>query len=176
MKIGEALRRLRTDRGLSQVGAARRAGVPDSRTLSHWETDRKKPSLTLLHGYLTGLGLDFCDLQRPRISSLQLEFLAQPLRPSLGPGIWPGRAWPDARTRAWNALNAVGEPSPTGCRMQLERLASRVAELERQLGLEVGRKAEEAAAGGRRDPVQELSASREPKTRNPERVRYQSPG
>ncbi len=63
MQIAEALRRLRADRGLSQVGAARRAGVPDFRTLSHWETDRKKPSLRLLHGYLQGLGLDFCDLQ-----------------------------------------------------------------------------------------------------------------
>ncbi len=40
MQIAEALRRLRTDRGLSQVGAAKRAGVPDFRTLSHWETDR----------------------------------------------------------------------------------------------------------------------------------------
>ncbi len=63
MQIGEALRHLRNNQGLSQIDAVRRAGVPDWRTLSHWEGDRKTPSLKLLFSYLQGLGLDFCDLQ-----------------------------------------------------------------------------------------------------------------
>ncbi len=63
MQIGEALRHLRTSQDLTQIDAVRRAGVPDWRTLSHWEGDRKTPSLKLLFSYLQGLGLDFCDLQ-----------------------------------------------------------------------------------------------------------------
>ncbi len=63
MKIAEALRLLRARQGLTQTAATRRAGVPDHRTLSHWEKDSKHPRLELLYGYLTGLGLDFCDLQ-----------------------------------------------------------------------------------------------------------------
>lgn len=54
----EALRLLRTRKGLTQTAASKREGAPDFRTLSHWETRRK-----LLHNYLTSLGLDLCDLQ-----------------------------------------------------------------------------------------------------------------
>ena len=63
MKIAEALRLLRTRQGLTQTAASKREGAPDFRTLSHWETRRKMPSLLLLHRYLTSLGLDFRDLQ-----------------------------------------------------------------------------------------------------------------
>ncbi len=63
MQIAEALSLLRAKLGLTQTAATRQAGVPDYRTLSHWEKDRKHPRLELLYGYLKGLGLDFCDLQ-----------------------------------------------------------------------------------------------------------------
>ncbi len=98
MLIAEALRLLRGREGLTQVEAAKRAGVPDCRTLSHWETGRKVPGVKLLYKYLRGLDLDFCDLQ--------------------------------------DAVNELEGPTSTGCRMELEHLARRVALLERQL--EVG--------------------------------------
>ena len=63
MRIAEALRLLRTREGLTQTAASKREGAPDFRTLSHWETRRKMPSLKLLSGYLRSLGLDFHDLQ-----------------------------------------------------------------------------------------------------------------
>ena len=63
MKIAEALRLLRTREGLTQTAASKRDGAPDYRTLSHWETRRKMPSLRLLDNYLKSLGFDFCDLQ-----------------------------------------------------------------------------------------------------------------
>ncbi len=63
MQIAEALRLLRTRQGLTQTAASKRAGAPDYRTLSHWETRRKTPSLRLLNGYLRCLGLDFRDLE-----------------------------------------------------------------------------------------------------------------
>ncbi len=63
MLIAEALRMLRTRAGLTQTAASKREGAPDHRTLSHWETRRKLPSLKLLNEYLRSLGLDFSDLQ-----------------------------------------------------------------------------------------------------------------
>ncbi len=63
MRIAEALRLLRTREGLTQTAASKREGAPDFRTLSHWETRRKMPSMKLLAGYLRSLGLDFHDLQ-----------------------------------------------------------------------------------------------------------------
>ncbi len=63
MRIAEALRLLRTREGLTQTAASKREGAPDFRTLSHWETRRKLPSLKLLAGYLRSLGGDFHDLQ-----------------------------------------------------------------------------------------------------------------
>ncbi len=63
MQIAEALRLLRTRKGLTQTGASKRPGSPDFRTLSHWETRRKIPSLKLLYRYLKSMDLDFCDLQ-----------------------------------------------------------------------------------------------------------------
>ena len=63
LPIAEALRLIRTRKGLTQAAAGRLDGAPDFRTLSHWETRRKLPSLRLLFGYLDALGLDFCDLQ-----------------------------------------------------------------------------------------------------------------
>ncbi len=63
MRIAEALRLLRTRESLTQTAASKREGAPDFRTLSHWETRRKMPSLKLLASYLRSLGLDFHDLQ-----------------------------------------------------------------------------------------------------------------
>ncbi len=63
LRIADALRLLRTRAGLTQTAASKRPGAPDFRTLSHWETRRKQPSLRLLHGYLESLGLDFGGLQ-----------------------------------------------------------------------------------------------------------------
>ncbi len=62
--LPEALRLIRTRKGLTQTAASKRPGAPDFRTLSHWETRRKVPSLRLLSGYLEALGLDFSDLQQ----------------------------------------------------------------------------------------------------------------
>ncbi len=64
MLIAEALRLIRTREGLTQTAASKLEGAPDFRTLSHWETRRKLPSVRLLDGYLRALGLDFADLQR----------------------------------------------------------------------------------------------------------------
>ncbi len=61
--FGEALRLLRIRAGLTQTAASKLEGAPDYRTLSHWETRRKMPSLRLLRSYLTCMDLDFCDLQ-----------------------------------------------------------------------------------------------------------------
>ncbi len=61
--IGDALRLLRIRKGLTQTAASKFPGSPDFRTLSHWETRRKMPSLTLLMGYLAALDLDLHDLQ-----------------------------------------------------------------------------------------------------------------
>ena len=63
MRIADALRLLRTREGLTQTAASQREGAPDFRTLSHWETRRKMPSLKLLNNYLNSLGYDFHDLQ-----------------------------------------------------------------------------------------------------------------
>ncbi len=64
LPIGEALRHLRQRLKLTQQAAASRfEGSPDFRTISHWETGRKAPSLPLLARYLDALGLDFHDLQ-----------------------------------------------------------------------------------------------------------------
>ncbi len=63
LPIAEALRLIRTHLGLTQTVATMGAGAPDFRTLSHWETGRKTPSLKLLYRYLLSLGLNFRDLQ-----------------------------------------------------------------------------------------------------------------
>lgn len=63
MRIAEALRLLRKRQGLTQTAASKLEGAPDPRTLSHWETSRKLPSLKLLRPYLKSLGFDFCDLE-----------------------------------------------------------------------------------------------------------------
>ena len=63
MKIAEAMRLIRTREGLTQTAASKLDGAPDFRTLSHWETRRKMPSVKLLDGYLRSMGLDFIDLQ-----------------------------------------------------------------------------------------------------------------
>ncbi len=63
LQIGAALRWIRTRQGLTQQEASRLEGAADFRTLSHWETGRKIPSLRLLVPYLRALGLDLIDLQ-----------------------------------------------------------------------------------------------------------------
>jgi len=87
LPIAEALRLIRTRQGLTQAAASRRQGAPDFRTLSHWETRRKVPSLPLLSGYLAALDLDFSDLQaaldqvrgRPLPTSGRLDQMATSL-------------------------------------------------------------------------------------------------
>ncbi len=61
--IPAALRLLRTREDLTQKAAAQKQGAPNLRTICHWETGRKTPSLKPLIAYLCILGLDFCDLQ-----------------------------------------------------------------------------------------------------------------
>ena len=89
MQVAEALRLLRTRSGLTQTAASKREGAPDFRTLSHWETRRKCPSLKLLHSYLGSLGLDFIDLQEaldhvegagPRRLQLEVQGLERRLK------------------------------------------------------------------------------------------------
>ncbi len=63
MLIAEALRLLRTGQGLTQLAASKLPDAPNCRTLSHWENQRKVPSLKLLYRYLKSLGLDLYDLQ-----------------------------------------------------------------------------------------------------------------
>ncbi len=63
MRIAEALRLLRLRQALTQTAASKRDGAPDVRSLSHWETGRKLPTLALLGPYLASLGLDLHDLQ-----------------------------------------------------------------------------------------------------------------
>ena len=63
LPIAKALRLIRTRKGLTQTAASKFPGAPDFRTLSHWETARKLPSLGLLFDYLKALGLNFTDLQ-----------------------------------------------------------------------------------------------------------------
>lgn len=63
LPAAEALKLLRTRRALTQTAASKLEGAPDYRTLSHWETRRKLPSLRLLARYLQALGLDFADFQ-----------------------------------------------------------------------------------------------------------------
>ena len=63
LAIASALRLIRTRQQLTQTAASKLDGAPDFRTLSHWETRRKLPSLALLYRYLGALGLDFGDLQ-----------------------------------------------------------------------------------------------------------------
>ncbi len=62
--LGAALRELRKAQGIpTQTAAGQLPGAPDFRTLSHWETGKKDPSLPLLRSYLAALGLDFHALQ-----------------------------------------------------------------------------------------------------------------
>ncbi len=61
--IAQALRLIRSRLELTQTAASKLEGAPDFRTLSHWETARKTPSLRLLVPYLEALGLDLRDLQ-----------------------------------------------------------------------------------------------------------------
>ncbi|MCP3961164.1 MAG: helix-turn-helix transcriptional regulator [bacterium] len=61
--VAGALRLIRTRQGLTQTAASKRPGAPDFRTLSHWETRRKLPSLRILANYLRALGLDFSAFQ-----------------------------------------------------------------------------------------------------------------
>ena len=61
--VADALRLIRTTHGLTQTAASKLNGAPDFRTLSHWETKRKAPSIRLLLRYLAAFGLDLHDLQ-----------------------------------------------------------------------------------------------------------------
>ncbi len=118
LPIAEALRHLRTRKKLKQVEAGALEGAPDFRTLSHWETARKEPSFRLLASYLAALDLTFHDLQDAL----------------------------DA-VRGWHSGQRIDEVESLGGRVDqveqliervAERLAGRVLELERRLGLPSG--------------------------------------
>ncbi|MEM9596625.1 MAG: helix-turn-helix transcriptional regulator [Acidobacteriota bacterium] len=59
--VGQALRRLREDAGLTQLDAARRAGIAKN-SLSAWERGRTAPQLEKLLAYLEILAVDLRDL------------------------------------------------------------------------------------------------------------------
>ncbi len=130
MRIAEALRLLRTREGLTQTAASKREGAPDFRTLSHWETRRKLPSMKLLAGYLSSLDLDFHDLQDaldqiegkvPKRLEMAEKLLEEGLD-ELG-------ADPDFCQRVTGALEAdlLG---------RIDQLEGRVQELEGRAGIE----------------------------------------
>ena len=130
MRIAEALRLLRTREGLTQTAASKREGAPDFRTLSHWETRRKLPSMKLLAGYLSSLGLDFHDLQDaldqiegkvPKRLELAEKLLME--------GVDELVDDPDFVRRVTSALeHELGQ--------KLERMERRVRELEERAGIE----------------------------------------
>ena len=130
MRIAEALRLLRTREGLTQTAASKREGAPDFRTLSHWETRRKLPSMKLLAGYLTSLELDFHDLQ-DALDQIEgkvpkrLE-MAEKL---LEEGLDELREDPEFCQRVVSALDSA-------LAQKVERLERRVRELEGRAGIE----------------------------------------
>ncbi len=65
VQIAEALRLLRTRRGLTQTAASQGEGAPDFRSVSQWETCRKMPSLKLLIGYAPLLALSSSRSSQP---------------------------------------------------------------------------------------------------------------
>lgn len=59
--LGEALRRLREDRGLTQKELAQRSGTA-RRVVNSWETGRNLPRVPTLEGALEALGADLFEL------------------------------------------------------------------------------------------------------------------
>ena len=127
--LAEALRLLRTRQGLTQTAASERQGAPDFRTLSHWETRRKQPSLRLLRSYLASLNLDFYDLQE---AMDQVEGRA-PRRVRDGMKHLRRRVETLERLLEEEAVRSEPEseePQPTRCRKALKRLERRITDLE----------------------------------------------
>ncbi len=56
LRLGEALRLLRVQRGLTRSAAAKLEGAPRLRTLSRWESRRELPAMESVNAYLAALG------------------------------------------------------------------------------------------------------------------------
>ena len=124
MRIAEALRLLRTREGLTQTAASKREGAPDFRTLSHWETRRKMPSLKLLDGYMRSMGFDFHDLQ----DALDLIEGKTPKRLELADKML--REGVEELGTDPEFLRQVSRSLGDGVALRLETLERRVSELE----------------------------------------------
>ncbi|MCP3962626.1 MAG: helix-turn-helix domain-containing protein, partial [bacterium] len=157
-RLADALRLIRTRKRLTQTAISKIEGAPDSRTLSHWETRRKVPTMRLLTRYLEALGLDLHDLQDAldqagqvgttvrRIGELdgQLDCLARVVedlaerrmvvlekRLELGVGRLVERLDAIERAGSIGPAEAVCVDQPRDLGAEIERLAERVAALER---------------------------------------------
>ncbi len=127
--FAEALRLLRIRQGLTQTAISKRKGAPDFRTLSHWETKRKLPSVRLLRAYLTSMDLDFCDLQE----ALDLVEGAVPKRVRDGMEELRGRVEKLERHRVEELkrrLDPEGRPASIAPEAQQESLQLAEAEAE----------------------------------------------
>ncbi len=159
-RLADALRLIRTRQRLTQTAASQIDGAPDFRTLSHWETRRKVPTMRLLAGYLEAIGLDFHDLQDAldqigqvgttgqRIGELdgQLDRLARVVedlaerrmvvlekRLELGVGRLVERLDAIERVDPIGPAEAPCLDQPRDLGAEIERLAERVAALERHV-------------------------------------------
>ncbi len=159
-RLADALRLIRTCQRLTQTAASQIDGVPDFRTLSHWETRRKVPTMRLLTRYLEAIGLDFHDLQDAldqigqvgttvrRIGELdgQLDRLARVVedlaerrmvvlekRLELGVGRLVERLDVIERVDSIGPAEALCLDPPRDLGAEMERLAERVAALERHV-------------------------------------------
>ncbi len=162
-EIADALRLIRTRERLSQTAASRLDGAPDFRTLSHWETCRKQPSLRLLARYLRALGLDFHDLQdaldqvgeggttAERIAELagQIDRLARAVE-DLGERRQVVLERRSAKTEALIAESANELARLVERLDRVDELAERVDRIERRLG--PGRTETIDSASGSGDP------------------------
>ncbi len=159
-RLADALRLIRTRRRVTQTAASQIDGAPDFRTLSHWETRRKVPTMRLLNRYLEAMDLDFHDLQDAldqtgkvgatvrRIGEIdgQLDRLARVVediaerrmvvlerRLELGVGRLVGRLDAIEREDPIGPAEPLCLDQPRDLGTEIERLAERVATLERPL-------------------------------------------
>ncbi|MEM1202062.1 MAG: helix-turn-helix transcriptional regulator [Acidobacteriota bacterium] len=119
--VGQALRRLREDAGLTQLDAARRAGIAKN-SLSAWERGRTAPQLEKLLAYLEILAVDLRDL-----GDAVAEEMGHPrTAPSTPAEPAPSAAEPPARPRWSPELSLLQD--------QITDLRREVGELRRSLG------------------------------------------
>ncbi len=126
MTIGENLKRLREDRGLSQPRLAERSGVPQP-TISNIENDRREPHASTMRKLAAALGVEVVEFFR--------EGEARPLVPKL-PRTPLTNSSPEAlETRLFGAPVETGvEPVPVVTEPEARELSD--ALLREQLALE----------------------------------------